>query len=535
MKTAALSLLLFAPALSAQTTERVSENAAGIEANNFSTQAAISADGRTVAFTSMASNLSLVGKGKWEKVFIHNRADGVATLISVNRFGMAPVGDCRDVAISADGRFIAFSSRAPDMVANDTNLESDIFVYDRLTGQTTLVSLSSLGEQGDGASTRPSISADGRYIAFESDSTNLDPLDQDTWLDIFVHDRLTQETSLVSKSSSGDVGNFNSKKASISADGKFVAFQSFANNLISQDLNVSSDIFVHNRLLSTTKRVSVTRFGVEVIGPSWNPWISGDGDTVVFECGNDAMSSFDTNGADDVYIHRRSTGVTELVSYNSFGELSDSHSFAGQISANGRFIAFESMGSNLADDDDDGKQDIFVRDVNSGTTYLVSRATTGLVGTGDSFAPVLSADGSKVAFASDAMDLVPGDTNQVTDIFVRDLNFGARRDSIVLTGPYSASPGESVELNWFAAPPFSSFWLATSLNANGSIINGYEFELGAPFSIIATGVNSNLGTGSFTTGPLPSNVSGLTVLFELGSRSQMTPMHDSYVHRVKVE
>jgi Tol biopolymer transport system component len=218
------------------------------------------------------------------------------------------------------------------------------------------------GDQADDETIGPSISADGRYVAFESYATNLVDDDTNGTSDIFVHDRQTGDTERVSVRSNGDEANEQSYAASISADGRYVAFFSEATDLVDDDNNGTPDVFVHDRQTGDTERVSVLSNGDEADGFSFNPSISADGRYVAFPSYATNLVDDDTNGDWDVFVHDRQTGTTERVSVHSNGDEANEHSYVASISADGRYVAFESDATNLVDDDGNGLQDVFVHD-----------------------------------------------------------------------------------------------------------------------------------------------------------------------------
>ena len=194
-------------------------------------------------------------------------------------------GDGRSIlpAISSDGRYVTFQSDAASLVAGDTNGVTDVFVHDRLTGTTERVSVDSAGAQGNGASSVPSISADGRYVAFLSDATNLVAGDTNGVSDVFVHDRTTGATERASVSTGGTQSDGGCGYVAISPDGRFVAFGSLAANLVSGDTNGTGDVFLRDRTTGTTERVSVTTGGAQGNNFSGSPAVSADGRYVAFE------------------------------------------------------------------------------------------------------------------------------------------------------------------------------------------------------------------------------------------------------------
>ena len=250
------------------TIERVSVASDGTQANDWSTRPAISADGRYVAFESQATNLVPGDTTGLGDVFVHDRDTGETKRVSIASDGTPGNGVSFTPSISDGGRYVAFGSAASNLVPSDSNGTDDVFVYDRETEETERVSVPSKGGQGDRVSYGPFINADGRYVAFESQATNLVPGDTNGWGDVFVYDRETRETELVSLAFDGAQGNDISFDPSISADGRHVAFWSFAINLVPGDTNGKADVFVRDRQTQQTERVSLSSSGVEGDQPS---------------------------------------------------------------------------------------------------------------------------------------------------------------------------------------------------------------------------------------------------------------------------
>ena len=227
-------------------------------------------------------------------------------------------------------------------------------------GPTQRVSVDSSGNEGNNTSSSPSISADGRYVAFQSDADNLVPGDNNISGDVFVHDRNTGATELVSVDSSGNEGNNTSSSPSISADGRYVAFYSVADNLVPGDTNGKLDVFVHDRNTGATELVSVDSSGNEGNGDSMDPSIGADGRYVAYDSSATNLVSGDTNGQLDVFVHDRNTGATELVSVDSSGNEGNNYSSSPSISADGRYVAYDSSATNLVSGDTNGQLDVFV-------------------------------------------------------------------------------------------------------------------------------------------------------------------------------
>jgi len=401
-------------------TFRVSVDSSGTQANNFSSYSSVSGDGRYVAFRSYASNLVLGDTNVKHDIFVHDRNTGTIERVSVDGSGTQANSNSYRPSISADGRYVAFESDASNLVAGDSNSLIDIFVHDRNTGVTELLSVDSSGTQANSVSLNPSISDDGRYIAFESSATNLVVGDSNGRSDIFVHDRNTGVTERVSVDSSGTQGNFASLQAAISGDGKFVSFQSSASNLVTGDSNGSRDIFVHNRNTAVTERVSVDSSGSQTNNYSELPSISDDGRYVAFISFASNLVSGDSNASRDVFVHDRNTGVTERISVDSSGTQANGTSLQTAISGDGRFVSFESSATNLVAGDSNGDKDIFVHDRYIGSTERVSVDSSGTQANNLSERPTISGDGRHVAFDSIATNLICKDTNTRSDIFFVD-------------------------------------------------------------------------------------------------------------------
>jgi uncharacterized repeat protein (TIGR01451 family) len=389
---------------SAATTERVSIASGGAQGNGSSEGSAISADGRYVAFTSSASNLVTGDTYGATDVFVHDRENNVTERVSMASNGTQANDHAWHIpAISADGRYVAFTSAASNLVSGDTNGSWDVFVHDRETNVTELVSKASDGTLGDFVSEYPRISADGRYVVFISGATNLVPNDTNGTFDIFVHDRTTKVTERVSISSSGVEGNDVSYtytvSPGISDDGRYVAFRSKASNLVDGDTNGARDIFVHDRQTKVTERVSIASDVTQGDNDSYDPVISADGRYVAFT--SDASNLAPDSAGGGIFIHDRDAKTTKRVSGDGL--------FVA-ISADGRYVAFKSTSAS--------PYDIFVHDSQTDVTDRVSTAGDGTQGNGSSNHPSISADGRYVAFSSSATNLVSGDTNGVSDVFV---------------------------------------------------------------------------------------------------------------------
>jgi Tol biopolymer transport system component len=386
---------------------------------------------------------------------------GLTERVSVGPDGAEGHGEQADpfnnvVAVSSDGRFVAFSSAASDLVPGDTNFSRDVFVHDRVAGGTERVSVRTDGAEAKGGSygmgsTAPDISADGRFVAFMSEATNLVTGDFNGGPDVFVHDRVTGATEAVSVDAKGKVGDNWSRVPSISADGRFVAFDSSATNLVTDDSNNVYDVFVRDRQARETTLVSRAVNGTLSDGVSYNAAISGDGSDVAFYSSGANLVAGDTNGYSDVFVAARAGDAIERVSVASDGAEANDISYSPSISEDGSRVAFVSKSSNLVPTDINGTLDAFVHDRTTGRTGRITVTSSGL-SHDDAFprpaSPfedlsltavrprvALSPDGRFAAFVSRAANLSSGDANGLVDAFVRDLATGTtERVSVTPSG-----------------------------------------------------------------------------------------------------
>jgi Tol biopolymer transport system component len=391
-------------------------------------------------------------------------------------------------SVSADGRFVAFTSKAPDLVWGDTNGKTDVFVRDRLTGTTERVSVGSDGSQGDRESVTPSISADGRYVAFISAAT-LPPHSGDGSFAVFVRDRSTGQTESVSTrpgigpmaiisadgrfvtySGSATATTFDvlvydrllrttepvsdapfvegaeSLPCAISADGRFLAYSSLDPNVVTGDTNGFADIFVRDRLTTQTSRVSVASGGEEANSTSERACsISADGRFVGFFSFATNLVQPDTGlSSGALFVHDRQAGITELVSVDPNGRARTGHGIS--LSADGRYVAFDAFSNNV------GAPGIFVRDRQMRLTQTVALPANGAGIPVPGRSPSISADGRFIAFETQGSNLVTNDPNGAQDVFIHeraDPSFGfALKPTAVIFGNQALASSTTM-----------SFWL----------------------------------------------------------------------------
>ncbi len=351
-------------------------------------------------------------------------ASGCVARVSVASDGSESNGSSLGASVSANGRFMAFVSYGSNLVPGDTNARPDIFVRDVFTGTTSRVSVSSTGEEANHESWQPSISDDGRYIAFRSLASNLVSGDTAGY-DAFVHDRLTSTTIRASVTPEGGQADGSSYGTSISADGSTLVFESEASNLVADDTNDRRDVFARDLLNGTTTRVSVSSTDEQGDNGSYEATVSADGSIVAFASHATNLVAGDINAQNDIFVHDRSTAMTTMVSVSSDGDqtFEVNGSDDASISASGRYVAFATRGHELVPGDLNWNDDVFVHDRDSATTTLVSIEADGTQGNGFSASPTMSADGSHIAFVSGAN--FDTDTNGRADVFILDRDSGA--------------------------------------------------------------------------------------------------------------
>jgi Tol biopolymer transport system component len=404
----------------AGTTTRASVSSSGQQADSSSQGVATSGDGHFVVFDSEATNLVAGDSNARRDVFVHDVATGATTRISVSSSGAQGNADSQWPSISGDGRYVGFHSYASNLVGGDTNGQGDSFVHDRQTGVTTRVSVASSGAQASLGGGIPSISPDGRYVAFTTGS-KLVTADTNNSGDVYVHDRQTAATTLESVSSGGAVGNGNSLSASIASGGRYVVFESWATNFVSGDTNGFVDVFLRDRVASTLTRVSVSAAGLQANGTSGSAVISADGKWIAYQSAATNLVTGDTNGFRDAFVRNRSTGATTIASVDGCGTQAGADSWSPSISADGRHVAFHTT-AELAPPDLNSRYDVYVRDRTDGTTTIASVSSAGAQGVeAHSFEAGVADDGLTVAFLSDAL-LTLDDTNMLRDAYVRVLD-----------------------------------------------------------------------------------------------------------------
>jgi archaellum component FlaF (FlaF/FlaG flagellin family) len=505
---------------------RVSLSSSGAQGSQWSSVPSVSGDGRMVAFVSAAPDLIPGDTNGAYDIFVRDLVSQTTTRVSVADAGVQGTGGSQTPVISANGRYVAFNSYASNLVPNDTNNANDVFVHDLVMHTTRRVSVDSSGSQmslGAGGTYfgslnfRPAISSDGRYVAFDAKTLiGPNPLgNYSTRGMIYVRDTVALTTTTVSIASDGSSANNKSYQPAISGNGKFVAFVSSASNLVLGDTNTIDDVFLRDVANGSTKRVSADANGVQALGglDSSSPSVSNDGRYVAFTSDATNLVPGDTSLAYDVFRKDMSSGSIERVSVSSAGMEGNDNSGdwtsdeGASISSDGNIVAFASDASNLVSNDTNydpdmygySQPDVFLRNIAARQTRRVSVSATGAEAQGTSASASISADGRYVAFASNAENLVVGDTNGAPDAFRYDggetnppavTSLGASNPSF---SPNVPSPDGTKDTTTISAsladatPPI--VWRVDIKNSAGSTVRSFSGSLGAsgPVSVVWNG------------------------------------------------
>jgi subtilisin family serine protease/Tol biopolymer transport system component len=397
----------------------VSRNTQGRMGSGSSFSPAMSTNGQFVSFLSAATNLDANAGGTHDLVYVQDRATRSTTLVSRSSTGALPNAACTDVRISGNGRFVVFVSAASNVMANDTNGRSDVFLYDRTSNQLELISRTASGV-GNDASDSPAISDDGRYVVFASDASNLISGDNNISRDIFLRDRQLGVTTRVSVSSLGAQADYDSDLPNISGDGRYITFLSGADNLVSDTYFAAYHLYLRDRVGSTTERISKTSSGEPGNGNGGLSSLSADGRYIAFESNASNLVGADTNNSQDIFLWDRVLRVMQRISVANTGAQADQDCWAPFITSNGRHVFFFSDAVTLCAQDDDAVHEVFGYDRLTAKLSRLAYNHAGHTGLDGSFFSTASVDGQYVAFDAWAWNLVPGDGNGALDVLLMD-------------------------------------------------------------------------------------------------------------------
>jgi hypothetical protein len=423
----------------------------GAAADGASGEASVSADGRFVVFSSFATNLVAGDTNGKRDIFLFDRQSGTTVMVSKNPNDNAPGnGDSNLPIINQDGTFVAFSSRASNLITGDTAGFQDVFRYNIATHALQLVSATNAAGTtfANGNSSEPTISKDGNIVSFTSFAPNLGGVDGNAENDVYVRNMTTGSNELASVNT-GNVaaGNKLSFDSWISEDGRYVTFRSDATNLVSGDTNGNRDTFLRDLTLNSTTLISVNLAGVSGNSGSESNAVSGDGRFVVFQSRATDLVGNDGNNNTDVFLRDTSNNTTRLLSINRFGTSSaGGFSEFPAMSQNGDYATFSSTAPDIATSDSNGREDVFLRDLKRGPLTLVSTNTGGVPANGRSFDPFLSRGGDFVVFTSDATDMAGIATGGKANIYLvatppPNTSTDTQPPTVAFAGVQTANPG----------------------------------------------------------------------------------------------
>ncbi|HEY8383196.1 MAG TPA: hypothetical protein VIL09_13690 [Microvirga sp.] len=408
--------------------QRLSVSATGTEGRNGSGISSFDQTGRYIVFESESDDLVPNTTFTGANIFLKDALTGATNLVAVTQAGVQASGDSQDPSISANGRYVVFTSYASNLVPGDTNNNNDIFLKDLGTGVLTRVSTRTGEGQVGAPASEGDISADGRYVVFTSYGAFIDGVTPNRY-HIYRKDTATGTTQLVSATGAGAEGADVSQEAQISLDGNLVVFQSRANNLVDGDTNGRTDIFLKNMTTGAVSLVSQAAGGAN--GDSQNAQISANGRFIVFDSAASNLVAGDTNNSIDVFRKDLQTGEVTLVSRSAMSGLADGGSERAQISADGRYVVFQSEASNLAPGQATDVANVFLKDMETGSITVLSQSASGASPNQSSTNARITPDGRYALLESDAGNLVPGDTNTDYDVFRVDLLYKANAQAVL--------------------------------------------------------------------------------------------------------
>jgi len=424
--------------------KRITVSSSGVQANASSYFSYTSEDGRYITFGSKAKNLD-VDNNNYMDAYVHDTITGQTKRISYAYTGGETDHDSHDPVISADGRYISYISYATNLVAGDNNddewnLEGlDVFVYDQHTGITKRMSLTPAGHEIDGE-TIGRVIPNGEYVIFSSNGVNV------VSNAIYKRNVLTGVTNRITGNII-DGGGANEGLSHLGSDydASHIVFRSGASDLVHNDYNGLVDIFLYKQNDSTMRRISMAYTGAEANGSSGQTVISMDGRFVAYRSGASNLVPNDTNGKNDIFLYDVQTGQTTRVNVSSTGQQANGTSRDPSVCANGRYVSYTSDANNLVPNDSNGKFDVFLYDTETRETILVSKADNGVIANERAHRSFIVPDCSGIVHANGATNFVPNDTNDSRDMFLSQIATPPDFSRTWMSCSAAISPGDTVQ------------------------------------------------------------------------------------------
>lgn len=519
----ALSAISITSSVIAQDYTAISKSTAGLIADDHCGEARMSGDGRYVVFTSKASNLTVAGSTNgFYDIYLRDTVLETTERISLAIGGVEPNGDSRWPEITESGSHILFSSTATNLVGGDTNGSGDLFLYTVATGAIERVNLTYLGlEAGAGVqmdTRRYDLSDDGRYIVFTSTSDDyVTIMTSNATRNVFLRDRLSGTTTLVSYVL-GDSGSAGGYAPTIDGDGSHIAFTSGYYLMVPEDTDSNDDVFLYTVSTGVVSLISVAVGGSSGSSPghSKNPRFSPDGRFVVFESTSADLAIEDTNPYSDIFLRDLTLGTTEMISLNSAGAVGPYETAQNaDLSADGRYIVFSGTSKTQAPTPI-LSQNSYLRDRTAGTTTLINapRWWFALVMRGGTSPQVTDAGDAVIM-----LDPSAGTSEEGSSIYAqvnhREIEAGVGTMSCLNGG--SGLVGGTMYVTGYDGPASAPFYIVYSPNMAGLSYAGHSFDVGAPATILGSGTTDADGNLTWTSSIIPASASGKVIYIEIAA------------------
>ncbi|MAW59254.1 MAG: hypothetical protein CMJ94_00305 [Planctomycetes bacterium] len=524
------AIVALPPCISAQGfTRRVNVNSLGALGDRGSSDVRISADGSCAVFSSDALNLDGAPSG-FGDVYLHDLLLHRTERVSLTDGGGLANKLSELPRVSGDGQRVAFVTYADNLVAGDTNSARDVYLRDRAAGSTQRISLSTSGEQSNNDSYVAGLSADGRYVLFSTRSAKMHP-DGNTRNHFYLRDTLNGTTTRTTETSLGAAANQDCRHGFLSAQADWVVFSTISTNLPGGAGNSRDDVYIRNLNTGVTEWISSTSTGGEPNSHCRYPSVSADGRWVVFQSAATNLVPGDTNGVSDIFLRDRQTGSITRISQRWDGSEAARECLSPRISEDGNTIVYQTTDPSIVPGDNNNAGDVFAYSRVTGLTQNVNLGSGGVFGNDSASDASISADGNRIAFASCSSNLIGGTTMLNGGLFVH-TRTPVTSDPIQLTGPTQAASGDSVSFYWSNGTPFATEWFSYSLSNAGRNQYGHNFDLGLPVQVLFQSTLDANG-GDLIDAVIPAVAAGRTFYLEVVAYDGIT-IQDSNLRSLQI-